>query len=152
MTDETTWIDRLYKTSVNWIVDILSLLTLILLICATGLLGYEVYYAIVDWEPGKIRDVAIHIFNVLIFIEVAHLFRQFRHGAGIAIGEVVEISFLVVMRELIVKNAEGTADPLHIFGFAAVLATLSLAWWLVRGGARPGAGAGAGASGRRDAA
>jgi hypothetical protein len=38
------------------------------------------------------------------------LFRQFRHGAGIAISEVVEISFLVVVRELIVKNAEGAAD------------------------------------------
>ena len=41
----------------------------------------------------------------------------------------------------IVKNAEGTADPMLIFGFAAVLATLSIAWWLVRGSARQGAGA-----------
>ena len=141
MTDQPTWIDRFYTVSVNWIVDALSLLTLILLICATGLLGYEVYDAIIDWEPGKIRDVAIDIFNVLIFIEVANLFRQFRHGAGIAISEIIEISFLVVMRELIVKNAEGTADPMLIFGFAAVLATLSIAWWLVRGSARQGAGA-----------
>lgn len=138
MSEHDTWIDRLYKVSVNVIVDALSLLTLILLICATGLLGYEVYDALVDWEPGKLRDVAIDIFNALIFIEVANLFRQFRHGAGIAISEVVEISFLVVMRELIVKNAEGAVDPMHIFGFAAVLATLSIAWWLVRGGARPG--------------
>ena len=133
MTDQVTWIDRLYKISVNWIVDALSLLTLILLISATGLLAYGVYDALFAWEPDKLRDVAIDIFNALIFIEVANLFRQFRHGAGIAISEVVEISFLVVMRELIVKNAEGAADPLLIFGFAAVLATLSVAWWLVRG-------------------
>ncbi len=133
MSEHNTWIDRLYKFSVNWIVDALSLLILILLICATGLLAYGVYDALVAWEPNKLRHVAIDIFNALIFIEVANLFRQFRHGAGIAITEVVEISFLVVMRELIVKNAEGAADPLQIFGFAAVLATLSIAWWLVRG-------------------
>jgi len=138
MNDQATWIDRLYQASINWIVDVLSLLTLILLIFATGVLGYEVYDALVNWEEGKVREVAIQIFNALIFIEVAHLFRQFRHGAGIAISEVVEISFLVVMRELIVKNAEGSADPLHIFGFAAVLATLSIAWWLVRNGGRVG--------------
>lgn len=148
MTEQNTWIDRLYGTSINWIVDVLSLLTLILLICATGLLGYEVYDALVDWEPGKLRDVAIEIFNALIFIEIANLFRQFRHGDGIAISEVVEISFLVVMRELIVKNAEGTADPMHIFGFAAVLATLSVAWWLVRGVSLRGAAA----AGERDQA
>ena len=139
MTGQATWIDRLYTTSVNWIVDVLSLLTLVLLVYATGLLGYEVYDALTNWEPDKLREVAIDIFNALIFIEVANLFRQFRHGAGIAISEVVEISFLVVMRELIVKNAEGTADPMQIFSFAAVLATLSIAWWLVRGGGRWGA-------------
>jgi uncharacterized membrane protein (DUF373 family) len=133
MTEKKTWIDRLYTVSVHWIVDVLSLLTLVLLVCATGLLAYEVYDAIVNWEPDKLRDVAIDIFNALIFIEVANLFRQFRHGDGIAIREVVEISFLVVMRELIVKNAEGAADPMQIFGLAAVLATLSVAWWLVRG-------------------
>jgi len=138
MSEQETWIDRLYKISVNLIVDALSLLTLILLICATGLLGYGVYDALVAWEPGKLRDVAIDIFNALIFIEVANLFRQFRHGAGISISEVIEISFLVVMRELIVKNAEGGGDSLEIFGFAAVLATLSIAWWLVRGAGRHG--------------
>lgn len=133
MTEKNTWIDRLYTVSVHWIVDVLSLLTLILLVCATGLLAYGVYDALVDWEAGKLRDMAIGIFNALIFIEVANLFRQFRHGDGIAIREVVEISFLVVMRELIVKNAEGVADAMQIFGLAAVLATLSVSWWLVRG-------------------
>jgi uncharacterized membrane protein (DUF373 family) len=131
MTDQDNWIDRLYDTSINWIVDALSLLTLILLIGATGLLAYEVYDAIVNWERDKIREVAIHIFNALIFIEIASLFRHFRHGGRIVIREVIEISFLVVMRELIIKNAEGAADPMQIFGFAAVLATLSIAWWLV---------------------
>jgi uncharacterized membrane protein (DUF373 family) len=133
MTENATWIDRLYTVSVNGIVDVLSLLTLILLICATGLLGYGVYDALIAWEPGKLRDVAIDIFTALVFIEIANLFRQFRHGDGIAIREVIEISFLVVMRELIIKNAEGVSDPMQVFGLAAVLATLSLSWWLVRG-------------------
>jgi uncharacterized membrane protein (DUF373 family) len=132
MTENRNWIDRLYSTCIFWIVDALSLLTLVLLICATGLLGFGVYDSIVAWEPGKLRDVAIDIFTALVFIEVAQLFRHFRHGAGLAMREVIEISFLVVMRELIVKNAEGAADPMETLGFAAVLATLSLAWWLVR--------------------
>lgn len=132
MTEHRTWVDRLFTIAVHWIVDVLSLLTLILLICATGLLAYEVYDALIAWEEGKLREVAVDIFTALVFIEVANLFRQFRHGEGIAIREVIEISFLVVMRELIIKNAEGAADPLEVFGYAAILATLSVAWWLVR--------------------
>ena len=133
MTENSTRLDRVFTVSVNAIIDVLSVLTLALLICATGLLAYELYTAIVDWEPGKLRHVAIDIFTVFVFIEVAQLFRHFRHGEGLVLREVIEISFLVVMREFIVKNVEEIAAPLEMLGFAAVLAALSLAWWLTRG-------------------
>jgi len=45
---------------------------------------------------------------------------------------VVEVSFVLVMREFAVAFLEGNPDPLQLFGIAAILATLSGAWWLIR--------------------
>lgn len=132
MSYNAQWIDRLFAFSIHLIVDILSLLTLAVLVYATGALAYELFDAIIAWEAGKLRHLAIDIFTVLVFIEVTMLFRHFRQGAGIILREVIEISFLLVMREFALHNIEGAGDGVRMLGYAAVLATLSLAWWMVR--------------------
>lgn len=131
MTTDNTWVDKIFTASVAFIVDFLSLLTLALLVCATGLLAYKFYDGLVAWEPGKLRHVAIDIFTVFVFIEVTQLFRNFRHGTGLALLDVIEISFLLVMREFAILAIEGTLESLTVLGIAAVLATLSVGWWLV---------------------
>ena len=132
MTENKSWVDRVFHVSVNVIIDVLSILTLALLISATGLVAYELYESLVYWEAGKLRHVAINIFTVLVFIEVLLLFRNFRHGSGVPLLGVVEVSFVLVMREFAVAFLEGNPDPLQLFGIAAILATLSGAWWLIR--------------------
>ncbi|HEY4645953.1 MAG TPA: phosphate-starvation-inducible PsiE family protein [Steroidobacteraceae bacterium] len=132
MTDNKSWVDRVFSVSVNVITDVLSILTLALLVCATGLVAYELYDSLVYWEAGKLRHVAINIFNVLVFIEVLLLFRNFRHGSGVPLLGVIEVSFVLVMREFAVAFLEGKPDPMQLFGIAAILATLSGAWWLIR--------------------
>ena len=133
MADNKNWVDRLFHVSVNVITDVLSILTLALLICATGLVAYELYDSLVYWESGKLRHVAINIFTVLVFIEVLLLFRNFRHGTGVPLLGVIEVSFVLVMREFAVALLEGRPEPMQLFGIAAILATLSAAWWLIRG-------------------
>ena len=132
MTENKSWVDRVFHVSVNVIIDVLSILTLALLISATGLVAYELYESLVYWEAGKLRHVAINIFTVLVFIEVLLLFRNFRHGTGVPLLGVIEVSFVLVMREFAVAFLEGSPEPMQLFGIAALLATLSGAWWLIR--------------------
>lgn len=133
MTENKNWIDGIFNTSIHVITDVLSILTLALLVCATGLVAYELYDSLVNWEQGKLRHVAIDIFTVLVFMEVLLLFRNFRHGTGVPLLAVIEVSFVLVMREFAVAILEGAPEPQHLFGIAAILATLSGAWWLIRG-------------------
>ena len=132
MNADRRWIDKLFSVSITLIIDVLSLLTLGVLIYATAALGYGFYDAIVAWESGKLRHLAIDIFTVLVFIEVTLLFRHFGEGSGVVLREVIEISFLLVMREFALMHIEGAGDGMRMVGYAAVLATLSVAWWLVR--------------------
>ena len=137
MTENKNWVDRMFSASINAITDVLSLLTLALLVCATGLVAYELYDSLVHWEAGKLRHVAINIFTVLVFIEVLMLFRNYRHGTGVPLLGIIELSFVLVMREFAVAFLDGHADSFHMMGIATVLAALSGAWWLVRGRSEP---------------
>jgi uncharacterized membrane protein (DUF373 family) len=124
--------DKLFDKSVGIIADVLSLLMLAMLVTATCVVAYELYDALIQWEPGKIRRVAIDVFTVVVFIEVTQLFRNFRHGAGVPLTDILEVSVVLVMREFSVASLESHPEPMYLIGIASVLAALTVGWWLVR--------------------
>jgi uncharacterized membrane protein (DUF373 family) len=141
------------KVSVRWrrftdfvgsfergIVFALILLLMIVVGSATVELGVELAKDLTALETSLLDvEEMFSLFGyfllVLIGLELLKTLKTYVHEGVVQVEVVLEVALIAVAQKLIILNLSKVAPP-FIYGLAALIVTLALAYWLVRNGRR----------------
>jgi uncharacterized membrane protein (DUF373 family) len=122
------------------VVFALIVLLMIVVGAATAELGVELAKDLTSRETSLLDvEEMFSLFGyfllVLIGLELLKTLKTYVHEGVVQVEVVLEVALIAVAQKLIILNLSKVAPP-FVYGLAALILTLSLAFWLVRHGRR----------------